>query len=518
MESRFNFSSVFHRSAGGALRHPPLRSVFTVLICFIFIFNLCSPVPVSASSAIPFSPTIPFIPYSNNVLQDQWNRITQDQKKAVEFLWGISLDNYAGYGGYNYSAPFSSVSSFVNTAIRAGSKLVDTYFDLRYQAQEFARDTFGSMLTGFVSYAEQYVSDFDTWFSDTVYSGGAGRSFSIEVPDGIYQDLIDLVGSERLYNWQFSTSVWSNDFSWVTSSLGSYQNQYNTIVDGFTEPIVRANRSFSSYEMYNIALSNPGQLDLFVNTSNSTVYFVDENGLSASSNNEIFNRRSSTILWWPSRNTLYRDTAKITYGSFGFNPNNYSSLVDVVKAALNSSMLSTIVFYSSSGYLSCYCDPLPIVRTVYYGTSWADRRELVPVDDLSFDETYKGVVIDIPSVNTAIKVSEYIEEILDGETDTRQLVDQTVVDMDTSLPLTDSLLKAITVNVSMPTTGITVNSDMFSGGIGYIRYLWQQTQPLVLFVRDLITCFTFDGTGLAWIFFGTVMVGLIGGAICKFLL
>lgn len=104
--SCFNLIRFF---SGGARRLPPLRSVFTLLFSFVFVFGSC----LVPSSAAMVQPQIQPISGASPVqVTDYVSSLTPEQLEIFYLLSGSQAISYTGFGNYEITeAPQSSSDS-----------------------------------------------------------------------------------------------------------------------------------------------------------------------------------------------------------------------------------------------------------------------------------------------------------------------------------------------------------------------------------------------------------------------
>lgn len=510
--------------ARGVTTTHPLCSVFTLFILSILLINLCF--PLNHVSASVFSIAVPSVPFDIFPLLDSYDQLSDDQKRIADVIAGSYGTSYSGWAGYSYSGTWiDAAHDLADQITKFGSQIFDSLGNLG----EFIVDPLGSgtravvdALGGAVAYAAEQISSFSDWWSDNIYDadsgGGGGHSFIVDgSPSGsleLNQGFMNLVGPGiGLYDWQVQIKPFIANIVWPTYTLsGTVQQQYDALVSSLEIPHVRANMLDYQRNMVFGSAYFSVYNNLFLNTSNSTISIVDSSGVQPSSSLsayfvDVYNNGSSVRIV---------ESYPFWDHSFSVNFSNYDTYVALIQDFYNHR-------FGNGNYL-WYED---FINHVYVGANWASRQEIFNIDDLNFDDTYERTSIDNPTIPFAIDIAKLITTLIDKLAGTQDAVDGVsikdavigaTIDKATGETITRAQTERIAVQVQYPSSGIIVPDGLFSNLGKYITYLYQQTKPLILYTRDLITALTFDGTGLSWIFFGAVSVGLIGGIICKFLL
>lgn len=518
--------------ARGVTTTHPLCSVFTILILSILLINLCF--PLNHVSASVFSIAVPSVPFDLSPLLKSYDQLSDDQQKIADAIAGSYGTSYSGWAGYSYSGSWTDAAhDLADQITKFGSQIFDSLGNLG----EYIVDPLGSAsravvdaLGGAVAYAAEQSSSFSDWWSDNIYDvdggGGAGKSFAVDgSPSGsleLNQGFMNLVGPGiGLYDWQFQTKPFTTSVSWNQRTMSAVQRtQWNSYYNQFSIP-VRINSAYTNNSDIVLDLSSVSEYcNLFFNTSYNTVKLYDSNGndyynINLRVPDLVFNSQNNIVLF--SGEAWFMSVQK------SWNLGNYNTYVDGIKAFYNSAYYKIANNDSSYGFVFLE----DFVKHVYVGANWASRQEIFNIDDLNFDDTYERTSIDNPTIPFAIDIAKLITTLIDKLAGTQDAVDGVsikdavigaTIDKATGDTITTAQTERIAVQVQYPSSGIVVPDGLFSNLGKYITYLYQQTQPLILYTRDLITALTFDGTGLSWIFFGAVSVGLIGGVICKFLL
>lgn len=511
MENKRSFFSFFAR---GVTTTHPLCSVFTLLICSVFLF-ICITVPTAVSAeAFPMPPVwLPLNPYNAQGLEPNFKLLSDDQKAIVEEILGAYGTVYLGLASNPIDVAFNSSNQVRLWWREFGGHLLNVFFQSTVTAPRAMQDLVGS-----VTYKASTYDSYSDYVSDTEPSLSSSSpkyfQFTPELTvamknwfaayGGVYDFQFRPVSIESIGNWQYNTGPYYNQTEYnnqVSSNLFSpivrANSWYNYNPDNYYRNVKQSHSYFSTY------------CYLFLNTSNGTANLVDING--NKSNEQRLPNTVSTVsdIGITSSNSLYFIPVQFSISGFS----TISAAVEYIFT--NSSVFSN---WKSGSYNTTPCLN-DFVKKVYVGADWSSKREYDAIDDLNIGLATSNYIdnVDVPAW---VDINGLLGSIGSDLSDVRQgIIENTIVQDGTQAKdLTEAMLKAIDKYITEPSSGVVIPIGLFAPFTKYITYLWQQTQPLILYVRDLITALTFDGQGISWVFFGAVSTGLIGGVICKFLL
>ena len=499
-----------------------LNKLAALVFCSIFVISsTCNDV----SAAAQLIPEIE--PVYETTIESLYEfvkvQLNDTNKQVFDLLLGSYMVGYAGLADYRLSYVYNEEAPLKEWLINSGADLYNTILSLGGIPQETQSIPVAGTSVPLIGYTQltpliqvamgcaikskEYSS-----VNDALSDINSSEKYPIPLNVDIMSSLNAAMGYYGgLYEWQFQPLNYSSTFEWVQYSLsGTMKSSYENAVSSLSTPRhLMSNYQSNIWRKNAIMGSNPtgDSFDLFINTSNNTAYFYN-----------AVNNSGIPAVNVGYGNSISKPNGSLYFGTFGYNPNNYDSYYEIAQAALNESGPGSnygglVVFFMDG--ISFSVDPMSFLNKVYYGSSWANRQE---VNALS------GKDLEKPAAPT------YLQGVLDGLLDLKGLLQdllnvnelkQPVINnyyYPDSEPVSESDMKEKSDGPDIPTSGVVIPTGLFAPFTKYITYLWNNTKPLIKYTSDLIKCLTFDGSGMAWVFYGSVSCGLIGGILCKFLL
>ena len=497
---------VFSRLKNCVKMKDTLKRSFSCFLCLLII--LCTGVCEVHAEAFPIPPVwLPINPYNAEGLKPNFELLNDDQKKIVYEIIGSYNSSFLGQASTLLINPFTTIHNVRSWWQDCGEALVDqillTSFDATLQAPRAMQDLIGS-----ATYKASTYDSYQEFVNDTEPStqGDSVQRYYQFAPELTVAFKNWYAANGGIEDWQFHTVPFKSNKVWQSITVSPTSN-YWVLLNGLALPHVRYNPNWSSDPNYwgNGYLSSSffqTYTNLFLNTSDGKYYFCNDSGLPYSSNVVNF---SEVYLYYGNANSRNNGSSF----HYRYNYPLRDTFLESVKALYNDSYT---VMDSFDVFLEDF------VKHVYVGADWNSKHEIYNVDDLNY--SVPNEYIDQTSEDAFVDYTGLLARIADQVTDLKEaLKDNALVrDGTNAIPYADAITKAIDMYLEQPKSGVLIVPSLFSNLGKYITYLYQQTKPLILYTRDLITCLTFDGTGMSWVFFGAVSCGLIGGVLCKFLL
>lgn len=203
--------------------------------------------------------------------------------------------------------------------------------------------------------------------------------------------------------------------------------------------------------------------------------------------------------------------------------NSFSS-VQAIFDYLNNSTNGLLKFYPSASGYHYEFSLSDFVENLYIGDSWSNKVNWTADFDLNLSPTSQYVTVNSPTNVIYLDLNGFMHDLYDNPTIIYNYVINNSIDGDGN-PVDPTDFNPISKYVTIPSSGISIGSDFFRLPSGltlfdtYIADLWRNTKDMVLYCADILNVFTLeDGGGLAYIVYGAISVGVIGGIFSKFLL
>lgn len=509
--------SFFGFLARGVTTTHPLCSVF--ILCLIFVF--CS-FSVSVRAATSNIPELSGWQFQQAI--DAYSGLTDDQKDIANFLTGSQGYAFAGMANSNLNSNFSSFSDTINSAKDYGAKMWGQVLDY---GSGVANNMLGitndlsNFFASAVTYAKTRSESFSAWLGNVGIDYNSSSEFRIQFGKDQAQNNIDFIGDKGLYQWQQSSSViLPSDFTfvWRYMIMPDNKNQeYYSRLNSLTPPLVKANTINNSTDYFNYQLGTSTfdtYKNIFVDLSTYSVYLCDDYGNAAPAS-------------FSCRYVMYINSLNfVNFGSVTFRTNsinflNYGNL-RALFSALNAQ--PSLLIYSSAEYNAnlCFND---WIQGLYIGESWSDKAPWTYDFDLNLTPTSQYVTVNSPTNVIYLDLNGFMHDLYDNPTIIYNYVIDNSVDPSGN-PVTSGDFDPISKYITIPQSGINIGLDFFKLPDGssplfdtYIADLWRNTKDMVIYCGDILNVFTLDGGGgLAYVVYGAIGVGVIGGIFSKFLL
>lgn len=511
MKRNCNLFSFFAR---GVTATHPLCSVF--ILCLIFVFCSFSVSVRAASSNIPELSGWQF-----QQAIDAYAGLTADQRDIANFLTGSQGYAFAGIANSNLNSNFSSFSDTINSAKDYGAKMWGQITDY---GNSVANNMLGitndlsNFFASSVAYAKTRSESFSAWLGNVGIDYNSSSEFRIQFGKDQAQNNIDFYGEGGLYQWQFSSTLIlpsDFDFVWNTTTMsGSSNEAYYRYLNNMAFPHVRAISSGSNYNAYVSGNVFTYYHNIFVNLTNNTVYLCDDNGNKApySSSFDYLDYFNGSVRF--SNNTVYTQTLNFL---------NYGNLRSLFTALNNQPYLILNLFYTTANTIDFSLSDF--VEALYIGYTWDDKAPWTSDFDLNLSPTSQYVTVNSPTNVIYLDLNGFMHDLYDNPTIIYNYVIDNSVDPSGN-PVTSGDFDPISKYITIPQSGINIGLDFFKLPDGssplfdtYIADLWRNTKDMVIYCGDILDVFTLDGGGgLAYVVYGAIGVGVIGGIFSKFLL
>lgn len=516
-------SNLFGLLSRGVTATHPLCSVFILTLVFVF----CS-FSVSSRASVSNIPELSDWQFAQAI--DAYAGLTDDQKDICNFLVGCNAYASGGLSNYNLASDFSSYADTIEFTQLFGNRIWDTLKNSYNNASNYLIGKYNDLsnfLGSAVSYARSIPDTFSNWLSNVGIDYNSTSEFRIHIGKDIPKDYTEFYGDQGLFNWQSrSYIILPTDFVfvWNTEVMSSGQEiWYNSTLSNWAVPYVRLNNKFSDTNLntgYNkISTSSfyATYHNIFVNTTNNSCYLCDDNG------NAAPNGYTCTTI---GTNGDYVDS---TWTNVPINPktistSSFSSIGSLFEyISLNPHLL--LRFWNeqdrSDYWYPCLAD---FVTNLYVGSSWSDKGPWSVDYNLNLSPVSQFVNINSPTNVIYLDINGFLRDLYDNPTIIYNYVVNNSVNTDGD-PVDSNDFKYDPASPSLPLSGISIGADFFKLPSGlslfdtYIADLWRNTKDMVLYCADILNVFTLeDGGGLAYIVYGAISVGVIGGIFSKFLL
>jgi len=517
MKSKCNLFGLLSR---GVTATHPLCSVFILSFLFVFLFFNVSVFASGSPSNLPYSDSWQF-----GQALDAYESLTLEQQKISDFLVGCQGNAYAGLSNYNLQNSYSSFNDVVNSVSMFGKKIWDNMTDAYKRGYEIGsgiRNKLSNFLGSTVDYASKINMSFSAWLGNIGVEAGGSASFRIGYYPDSTKDYINYFGDESLYEWQFYPQSFNNfvwDYVNISDSVSVSSVKYNQFYDSNLanySSVIKVNNNYNSeYRLRNCYLFNNVFNDyniVFLNTSNNTASLVDSSG------NSFTSQYANVIGYVPSYSDAFNYNYYFECLTYSFSPSD--SLVSIAAYIFNHMNVLARFYAFSSGY-----SVDSSLFTVLVGNSFDTAVVLRADGNLNFAPVSNYVTVYAPNQPIYLDIVGFINDIYDNtKTIKKSVEDNTVISDGT--PIDANIWDTISNYFTRPDSGLHIGIDFFKLPDGtsplfdtYIADLWRNTKDMVLYCGDILKVFTLNGGGgLAYVVYGAIGVGVIGGVFSKFLL
>lgn len=494
-------------------KHKAVSKILSCCAVLVFVFVSCGPIVKAHATGVSVpQPFFPITPWSAGNVSGNYDDLTDEQKEIADYIIGSGAAQYGGMSNYWLRSAYDASDSVESWFKSIGGNVLTTIYNAASVLV-----TAPQLVVSYIGSAIYKASQYNSYSDFKTDVDNADHVYMPYVP-GLSSAWFDFFGAYgSLYDWQFSATELNPAgfaFTYNTMSMNnSFQLQYNQYLLELALPHVRANYP-SGYQANDIFSHSFFQTyhNVFVNTTNNSIYLCDDYG------NKAYDDFYSDFLYYGYYGSggIYKSTTHLKTAAYA--SNSYNSVLEIYNAISNGNMRFVRDYYGYTEYYFAYAD---FITGLYIGDTWANKRPWAIDNDLNLglpasltniDEVEKDVLVDIKGL---------VQDLVDGLTDLKQaVVDNAVVKDDVSELVTKVIYTTDRVRTS---PDVTIPIDVFKPVFGenqdgYIWYLWNMTKPLVLYTRDLLNTLLFNGNGIAWIVYGVIAIGLIGGLVVKFLL
>lgn len=496
------------------LKHKAVSKILSYCAVLVFVFVSCGPIVKANATGVSVpQPFFPITPWSAGNVNGNYDDLTDEQKEIADYIVGAGAAQYGGMSNYWLRSAYDTSDTVESWFKSIGGNVFSTVGNLAT-----ALVTAPQLVVSYIGSAIYKASQYNSYSEFETEVENADEVYLPYVPglSSAWYDFFGAYGS--LYQWQFqniplSVSNLSNglvyndiSFTYLSSSI---QQQYIQELDNLQLPHVRFNYPSNNYFKGFVG----GDLftnyhNIFADTHYNICYLCDDFGNAAPNYNSV---RYVSIYKYGSNVSVQK--SGLGYGTSSINISGYSTIGDLYNAICS----NQVTFFTTSGgvWLSDY------IQGMFYGDSWANRKVWsidtdlnlgIPDTVTNIDEVYKDILVGIKGL---------VEDLAQGLTDLKQaVIDNSLVKDDVGELVTKIIYTTDRIRTS---PDVIIPIDVFNPVFGenqngYIWYLWNMTKPLVLYTKDLLNALLFNGNGIAWIIYGVVAIGLIGGLVVKFLL
>lgn len=463
----------------------------------------------SLSSPVPLSPSDVF---------DAYDSLNDEQKQALDFIFASDATLYGAQRGITVD----SVSSGLDWLLSLGERLTEFLNPVSWISKGEAllqgNSSLRRKLSSFIDYVQLNVtSTFLDWYESNVLTAQFGLVYNSDSAQA-YTDLIGSANVDAIDLWQTSTFQLSYHAPSLPSEYVSlFPSAVKSEIATFVRPLYFWNKQYdSNWQVY---IFDGAELELqsaFIDTSNPNNYcrLVDSVG-------RVFGIDRDNII---RLNGIYLSY----YYTYSVSSFQLDAPLEFVCSPVqwDGSSIPTgycyVTYEGRYGYQWASSVPSGVDGLPYViGSSFATSVPYTTTSTLGLSMPISKTVVRVPSTDVAISVQDVISA-LEGDTDELSVVDYldaNAISLDGSAVTWSRIASAVSAIESnlLQGSGLSISPSFFSGFTSYIQYLWSFAEPLVLYTRDLLVCLTFDGQGIAWIFFGVCSLGVIGGVVYKFL-
>lgn len=498
------------------------RRIAPCFICCIFVFSsTCISVSASQSNI----PEMTDWQFAQAI--DAYAGLTDDQKDIANFLVGSQGYAFAGIAQSNLQSNFSSYSDTVNYVKDFGAKMwdefnnhVDGIVQSGRNNDRAVKNDLSNFFGNAVTYAKTRSESFSAWLGNVGIDYNSSTEFRIQFGKDQAQNNVDYFGDQGLYNWQFSRHNFSTNVPYITTSFNSLQlSQYSSAISSVPLPHVRHN-SYSGSQTYNNIYGGEffnNFTNIFVNTSNNTVYLCSDNG---STNYSDYGLNYAVRVYKYSNGSIYVESINnfnINFSVISYSNSIFVNYIDVIRAIYN----NNLKFFSSQYF---YFEDF--IKHCYVGTSWNDKIEVYNDTNLNLSSTSQYVTINAPTEVIYLDLNGFMRDLYDNPTIIYNYVINNSVDGNGD-PVDGNNFQPTSKYPGIPDSGITIGTEFFKfnglnplfGQNGYIWALWNNTKGLVQYIASIFSMMTFEGgDSPAFVIYGALAIGVVGGIFSKFLL
>lgn len=454
-------------------------------------------------------------------LQDYVDNVLTDAQVAVfNILLGSYVASQAGLNEYDLEYPYTDRSGIIGWLQNAGMKLYNDIISLGQYDLVTGTDLRTYILRA-ASYAIGMAQKAHTYTDMNDFLDDVDNNTHYFVPiDPVLQASINAYFGRKggLWDWQFNALPFETNVTWKSIDMGGYVTSYNSYLSTFTNPVKGNETNYTArYGLFNINFSIDQKYDLFINTSNSRAYLVDNNGNLAS---QIYVPYLAYYKNGGNTYLEYRESVLLTFYQVNFSSFTYSNYVDLVNQLLNPNDYSSdsrllAYFYHNFGNFNGALYPFfgDIIDHVYAGLNWATKQEVFNLTDLNFAQNESPSYYEVPN-NSYIDLKGFLTDIVNN-TNILNVILNNLFKPDGTLNVDPALVK---VSITIPDTNplpVNLNDIQIYTDNEYLDIVKQRALQASETIGEYVAFWHNCDSELVYAILGSFIVILIGAFIGK---